>query len=154
MKTDRGLLLCILSLAHSSIHAQTAGSLAEVHRVYLAITSKPALEYVARMLTRDLEKSGGIQVVRRPAQADAILAADGDIYVKGYVSLNPRSGNLPGHGEPVRTGYLSVELKGKDNETLWSFVATPRFGSTNIEHEMSRQVTRELVSAMRGAGKH
>ncbi len=134
------------------MQAQTAGSVGEVHRVYVAVAAKPALAGVERALARDLEKSGAIQVVQTPSQADAILSADGDIYVKGYVSLNPRSGNSPGHGEAVRAGYLSVELKGKGNETLWSFLATPRFGSTNIEHEISKQVTKELVSAVR-AGK-
>jgi hypothetical protein len=119
----------------------------------VTVAAKPALEGVARVLERDMEKSGAFQIVDTPAQADAILSADGDIYVKGYVSLNPRSGNLPGHGEPVRAGFLSVELKGKGNETLWSFLATPKFGSTNIEHEISKQVTRELVLAMRAATK-
>jgi hypothetical protein len=140
-------LFCVL------VQAQTAGSVAEVHRVYVAVTAKPALAGIGPSLMRDLEKSGTIQVVQSPAQADAVLSADGDIYVKGYVSLNPRSGNSPGHGEPVRAGYLSVELKGKGGETLWSFLATPRFGSTNIEREISRQVTKELVSAVRAAKK-
>jgi len=141
------LLVCLV------MQAQTAGSVGEVHRVYVTVAAKPALAGVGRSLMRDLEKSGAIQVVDTPSQADAILSADGDIYVKGYVSLNPRSGNSPGHGEPVRAGYLSVELKGKGNETLWSFLATPRFGSTNIEHEISKQVTKELVSAVRTAKK-
>jgi hypothetical protein len=135
------------------LQAQTADSVAQVRRVYVTVNAKPALAGVGPFLIRDLEKSGAIQVVQSPAQADAVLSADGDIYVKGYLSLNPRSGNSPGHGEPVRAGYLSVELKGKGNETLWSFLATPRFGSTNIEHEISRQVTKELVSAVRAAKK-
>ncbi len=134
------------------LSAQVVNRLDEVHRVYLAFPlDKPSLAKVKSSLERSLEQSG-VQVVPSSTNADAVLSASGDVYVKGYVSLNPRSGTGPGHGEPVMGGYLSVELKGKGNETLWSYLATPKFGSTQIERELSKQVTKELLTAIRAKG--
>jgi hypothetical protein len=142
--------LLIPFLLISTLPAQIAARLDAVHRVYLSFPrNKPALAKVATDLAHALEKSGAVTVVESPADADAVLAADGDVYIKGYFSLNPRAGTSPANGQAVRGGFLSVELKGLRNETLWSYLATPKFGSTRIEQELSRQVTRELVAALR-----
>ena len=133
-----------------ALPAQVVNRLDEVHRVYLAFPpGKPSLAKVKSDLERSLRQSG-VQVVPSSANADAVLAATGDVYVKGHVSLNPRSGIAPGRGEPVMGGYLSVELKGKGSETLWSYLATPKFGSTQIERELSKRVAKELITAIRG----
>jgi hypothetical protein len=145
-------VLAVMWFGMLALPAQVVNRLDEVHRVYLAFPpGKPSLAKVKSDLERSLEQSG-VQVVPSSADADAVLSASGDVYVKGYVSLNPRSGTGPHRGEPVMGGYLSVELKGKGNETLWSYLATPRFGSTQIERALSKQVTKELIIAMRTKG--
>lgn len=79
-----------------------------------------------------------------------MLTGDGDTYIRGYISLNPRSGTRPGDGEPVYDGFLSVELKGKNDEVLWSYLATPRFQSSHVERDLAKQVVRKMEQA-RGA---
>lgn len=144
-----GLILYVQAFAVPESVAQTATRLADVHRVFLSFSAKPELAGVSRELARELKKTGEVTLVGSPAEADAVLAGDGDIFIKGYLSLNPRAGTSPSRGEPVRGGFLSVELKAKGNEALWSFLATPRFGSTHIEHDLSRQVVKQLLEALR-----
>jgi len=149
MRTLPGLLLLVLVAALAG-RAQTAGSAAEVRRVFVIFPQgKPALAPVERELRKELARSG-ITLAASREQCEAVLIATGDVYIRGYISLNPRAGSSPLHGEPVRSGFLSVELKGRGNETLWSYLATPRT-SPQIERALSKQVTKELLIAIRGA---
>jgi hypothetical protein len=90
-----------------------------------------------------LKKLGLISVVDTPSNADAILSGEGEIWVKGYISLNPRSGRLPSDGTPVYSGYLSIELKDTKGDTLWSYLATPGSGSGG---DVAAQISKRAVS--------
>jgi hypothetical protein len=83
-----------------------------------------------------------------PPEADAVLTGDGDTFVRGYISLNPRSGTRPGDGDPVYDGFLSVQLKAKNDEVLWSYLATPRFQSSHVEQDLAKQISRRLEQAL------
>jgi phosphate transport system substrate-binding protein len=98
-------------------------------------------------LIRSLEHSHEIQVVAHRANADALLRGTGQIWSTGEVSLSPRSHSAD---EPVLEGYLSVEVIGKNDQTLWSYLATPgRFPWRGIEDNLARQVVSRLLDDIR-----
>ena len=71
-------------------------------------------EKLRKDLIAELRKLTSISLVSGESSADAILGGGGEIWIKGYRSLNPRSGRLPSDGTPVYGGYLSVELREHD----------------------------------------
>jgi hypothetical protein len=97
-----------------------------------------------------LRKVNTIALVASKADADAILSGNGEIWVKGYVSLNPRSGRWPSDGTPVYSGFLSVEIKGVDGVTLWSYLVTPGSPSQDISKNLSKRVAEHLIAALNG----
>jgi len=84
----------------------------------------------------------------RRGSAAVILSGNGEIWISGYRSLNPRSGRSPSHGTPVYAGYLSVELKDTKGETLWSCLATPETGSERISNDLAKRIAKHLAEAM------
>ncbi len=74
-------------------------------------TQASGAEKVYDDVIAELRKQNSITVVADESNADVILGGGGEIWVRGYRSLNPRSGRLPSDGTPVYDGYLSVELR-------------------------------------------
>ena len=110
------------------------------------------LNLSGKELVAELKKSPLVRVVSLPAKADAVLTGAGELWIRGYYSLNPRSGIMPQNGTPVYGGSLSVELNGKDSDTLWSYLVTPHFGSTSISKDLCKELVRRMNDALRDAG--
>lgn len=129
--------------------AQTATDLRQIRRVFVgSLGEKQGAASLRKRIVDELKRSREIMLAASPADADAVLTGDGDTYIRGYISLNPRSGTRPGDGEPVYDGFLSVQLKGKNAEVLWSYLATPRFQSSHVERDLAKQVARKLETAL------
>ena len=127
---------------------QNGSDLSGVKRVYLEpFTVKGSSKEVKRALLTQLKKLSSIIVVSKVADADAILSGQAEVWVRGYRSLNPRSGRLPIDGTPVYNGFLSVELKDVRGETLWSYLVSPR-SSENIAKELSKELDKHLAQAL------
>ncbi|HTW67709.1 MAG TPA: hypothetical protein VME17_23995 [Bryobacteraceae bacterium] len=108
---------------------------------------KPDLRAVKADLIRELNGSKIFVAAGSEQEADATLTGHGDTWLKGYYSLNPRAGPSIANGQPIYGGYISVELKDRTGTTLWSYLATPRGGSKNIAHDLSKDVIKHLVSS-------
>jgi hypothetical protein len=76
--------------------------------------------------------------------------SNGEIWVKGYVSLNPRSGRAPSSGTPVYTGFLSVEIKDSRRVTLWSYLVKAGSESQDISKDLSKRIAKHLAAALDG----
>jgi hypothetical protein len=126
----------------AALCAQSAGP---VRRIYVNGLSP---DDVRKDLIAALRKSKLFDVVATADQADAVLSGGGKIWRKGFYSLNPRAGTSPSNGQPVYGGFLSVELKDRHGETLWSYLATPRSGSTDAAGDLSRDVVKHLAGSL------
>ncbi len=123
-----------------------------IRRLYVEpFTTKAGSEKLRGDLIAELQKVNSISLESSEASADVILGGGGDIWVKGYRSLNPRSGRLPSNGTPVYAGYLSVELKDPKGETLWSCLLTPGSGSADVSRDLSKRIAKLVVEAL---GQH
>jgi len=102
-------------------------------------------------LIQRLHKARGIEVVPNPSQADAIITGTGEIWLKGYISTSPRPS--PYNRQPVYDGYLSVEIKGKNNQILWSCRATPsRFLWNGLPQDLVNRLAKRLLAALHQTG--
>jgi phosphate ABC transporter phosphate-binding protein len=128
--------------------AQTADALNQVKKIYVDTNGeKPAAVEVRQQLVDDLQKNHSLQVVPDAAQADAILKISGEIWVRGYVSVNPRTAS---DSYPIYGGFLSAQVIGKGGETLWSYFVTPRrYRSSGIRQDLADQLARKLQAALR-----
>lgn len=129
--------------------AQTITDLRHVRRVFVgSLGEKPGATSLRKHIVDELKRSREIATVSSASEADAVLTGECDTYIRGYVSLNPRSGIRVQDGEPIYDGFLSVQLKGKNDEVLWSYLATPRFQTSHVEQDLAKQVFRKLEQAL------
>ena len=145
---------CVIAcLACSAFCGQDASSIEQVKRIYVGSFGDKAESGKLRdSLIAELGKHHRVTVVDTPAQADAILKASGEVWIKGYYSLNPRVREIGEGALPVYGGFLSVELTGKQAEPLWSWLATPRrAASGDINRELAGQIARKLDDSVAAA---
>ena len=111
-------------------------------------TTKAAPEKLRQYVLAELSKLPAVNLVSSEADADDILGGGGEIWVKGYRSLNPRSGRMPSDGTPVYGGYLAVELKNGKGETWWSYLATPENNTGDVSKELAKRIAKRVAAAL------
>jgi phosphate transport system substrate-binding protein len=126
-----------------------------IKRIYVEpFTTKAGAETLRGDVIGELRKHSSLTIVSAAPEADAILGGGGEIWIKGYRSLNPRSGRLPSDGTPFYSGYLSVELRDRDGETLWSDLVTPKAASQDVSKDLSKRIAKDVTLALeRGVGR-
>jgi hypothetical protein len=152
---NRCVLLLAIVLSIAPLFGQEVSSLRSVKRIFIGgLGDKPGLQEVKKDLATELRRSEIFTVADSADQADATLTGNGNTWLKGYYSLNPRAGTSPANGQPMYGGYVSVELKDRAGATLWSYLATPHAGSKNIAHDLSKDVVKHLLSSYSEKGSH
>jgi len=93
-----------------------------------------------------LRRKGKLEVVTTREEADAVIKGSGSIWPTGYVSTDPRSPSTT--RQPVFQGFLSVEVIGKDNDPLWSYLVTPsKFRVGNITNDLADRLVDKFLEA-------
>jgi hypothetical protein len=133
---------------HTSQQDAAADSI-QFKKLYVEpLSVKKSSEKFRADMIAQLRKVNAFLIVSDKANADAILSGNGEVWVKGYVSLNPRSGRSAFDGTAVYTGFLSVEIKDQHGVTLWSYLVTPGSESQNIAKDLSKRVAKHLAAAL------
>jgi hypothetical protein len=142
----------LLSATLEGAHAQTAETLSQVKKVYVgSLGDKQGATELHDKLIRRLRKTRGIEVVAIRREADAIITGTGETWVKGYISTNPKPS--PYNRQPVYDGYLSVELRGKDNAVLWSAVIKPGgFRWNGVPQDLVNRLAKKLNASLPRSG--
>lgn len=128
------------------LNAQTAQSLSQAKKLYVETFNggNPAAQ-LRQSLIKRLRKSK-YQIVDSPNDADAMVKGAGQIWIKGYLTTNSRAPAT--NRQAVYGGYLSVEIIGKDGETLWSYLVTPgKLIWTSITDDLAGNLVKEMVAA-------
>jgi phosphate ABC transporter phosphate-binding protein len=144
------LLVALIAPAQAQTPSRPANPLSQIHKIYLDTTAaKPDTADLHKHLLDSLRKDRSLEVVPDPIHADAILGITSEIWIKGYVAVNPRA---PGSKFPVYGGFLSAQLVGKDEETLWSYLVTPsRYAAGSIHQDLADQLAKKLSDALHEA---
>ncbi len=92
-------------------------------------------------------------LVSTESGADEILGGGGEIWIKGYRSLNPRSGRLPSNGTPVYAGYLSVELRNRKARRFGRTWRRPGAASEDVSKDLSKRIAKHVAEALEAEGR-
>ena len=145
------LLLALLTA--SGAIAQQAPRLSGTMRIYVEpFHATAGSEKLRDALIGQLKKLHAVTIVADDSTADASLSGDGDVWIKAYRSLNPRSGRLPSNGSPIYGGFLSVELTDGAGETLWSYLATAN-ATEDVFNVLSARTAKHLGEAIKLKGR-
>ena len=131
-----------------SVRAQAARTLSQVKRVYIeSFGEEDSATKLRERIIKQLSKTGRLKVVTTPTDADAVIKGSLSIWVAGYISTNLRA--TSSERQPIVHGFLSVEVVGKDNEPLWSYLVTPsKFRSGSIVDDLADQLVTKLVGSV------
>src|SRR5271154_4387531 len=145
------LILILLALAASGVRAQSAESLSSVKNIYIdSFGQRDSASKLRERLIKQLHKSGKVQVVATPAEADALVKDTENIWVVGYYSTDARSPSAT--RQPILHGFLSVDVEGKDHQPLWSYLVTPRkFRTGSLAQDLADQLAVKLLAALASA---
>src|SRR5260370_37636797 len=143
----RGLLLLFVVGFSAVAGAQRATSLSQVKTVFVDSFSGGAeAAHLRDSLVRRLSRSSRFQLVQSSKGADAIVTGTGQIWVRGYIAINPRTPSTD--RQAVYSGYLSLEVAGADGQPLWSWLVTPaRFSWNNIVDNLASHAPQKLIEA-------
>jgi hypothetical protein len=150
MKFEVFAMVSALLIPHYGF-SQDATHLGSVSRLFVAsFGEKPGTSTLRGNVAALLAKSHAVTVVKKPEEADAVLMGTGEVWVKGHYSLNPRQREVTADSQPIYGGYLSVELLGKDDEILWSYLVTPHPHVTgDIHKDLAGRVVKKLLEAIK-----
>ena len=143
------LILCLAALGTvlGSVCALQTSSTTRIKQIYVeSFATQAGSEKFREAVIAELRKQNSISIAADESGADAILGGGGEVWIKGYRSHNPELGNPAPNGTPIYTGFLSIELRDKNGETLWSYLATPPAASENVTKDLSTQIVRKLAS--------
>jgi phosphate ABC transporter phosphate-binding protein len=142
-------LAAVVSLALTA-HArgQNSATLQGVRTIEVnSLGSGGGAEAIRQRIADRIDKSGRLKVVQSASTADAVLRGTSNIWATGTISLDPRSKSAK---QTIYQGYLSVELVGKGDQTLWSYLVTPgRFRSASITNDLADHMVQHLLDAIR-----
>jgi hypothetical protein len=131
------------------VFAQSSTIPAKVRSIFVGeITGMPEAGAIRQALTEELRRHGKPALAGGPDAADGTLTGTGQLWVKGYYNLNPRERSLGEGAHRVYGGYLSVELRDRKGEVLWSYLVTPRRGYDSVSHDLAGQVVKRLQQAI------
>lgn len=117
-----------------------------IRRIYVEpFTTRAGAEKFREDVIAELRKLSSVSLASDESSADAILGGGGEVWIKGYRSHNPQLGKVPPDGTPIYTGFLSIELRDTNGETLWSYMATPPAASRDISKDLSTQIVKKLA---------
>jgi len=133
----------------SALSRQTAPA-SQIKRLYVEpFATQAGSEKFREDVISELRKLNSVSLAADESSADAILGGGGEVWIKGYRSHNPQLGKVPPNGTPIYTGFLSIELRDKNGQTLWSYLATPPEASENISKDLSTLIVKKLVEALK-----
>jgi phosphate transport system substrate-binding protein len=142
-------LTLTLSLFCASVSAaQTAASLSQIKKIYVgSLGEKKGSSELREALVKRLRDVRGVEVVSTQAGADAVISGSGEIWIKGYYSTGARPS--PYAQNAIYGGVLSIEVKGKDAETLWSYLVTPRkFHWGTVTQDLADNLVKKFQEAV------
>ena len=147
------MLRCALMFStvswYALVFAQAPGVRATVRSIFVGeIKAASEADAIRHDLMEELRKHRTPGLAGKPDSADATLTGNGEFWVKGYYNLNPRERSLGEDAHRVYGGYLSVELRDRKGEVLWSYLVTPRRGYDSVSRDIAGQVVKKLREAI------
>jgi len=125
---------------------QQVESLSQAHTFYIqAFTGGLESGRLHDNLVRRLIKSH-FKIVQSAKDADAVVSGDGQVWIRGYFAINPRTPSTD--RQAVYGGYLSLEVADAAGQPLWSWLVTPgKHAWSNIIDDLAGRAAGKLIEA-------
>ncbi|MGB6691469.1 MAG: phosphate ABC transporter substrate-binding protein PstS [Terracidiphilus sp.] len=95
-----------------------------------------------------LRASHEVRVVDEASDADLVVRGSGEIWLKGYVAINPHP--TASVRQPVYGGYLSLEAAETNGAVVWSYLVTPgRVHWSGVDADMADHIVRLMLAALK-----
>jgi phosphate ABC transporter phosphate-binding protein len=161
LKIERGKILiwAVVCLALAADSASAAASAAQagaasngggpIKKIFVEpFAGKLDSAQLRDKVTARLRESSGVKVVDNAPDADLLVRGSGEMWLKGYVAINPHP--AASLRQPVYGGYLSLEVENQRGEVLWSYLVTPgRMRWNGVADDMSSHIVRLMLAALR-----
>jgi phosphate transport system substrate-binding protein len=122
----------------------------QIRRLYVEpFATQVGSEKFREDVISELRKLNSVSLAADESSADLILGGGGEVWIKGYRTHNPQLGKVSPSGSPIYTGFLSIELRDKHGQTLWSYLATPPEASNDVSKDLSTLIVKKLVEALK-----
>jgi phosphate ABC transporter phosphate-binding protein len=146
----RGILVALLICFCCAARSQVT-SLSQVKTLYVdSFPGGSGATLFHDSLVRRLTKNGRFVLVPSAQGADAVLTGTGQIWIRGYITINPR--NPASDRQAVYGGYLSLEAVSADGKPLWSWLVTPnKLTWTNFVDDLAGRGAEKLIAASKAA---
>ncbi len=136
------LATALLAIAGS----QASLGAAQVRRLYVgSFGSDASAAEVRSRLTDRVRRDHALEIVNDAKQADAIVKGTAQVWVAGHFYMNPRSRSFR---QDSYTGFLALELVGKNGDTLWSYLVTPSRFSLDVPRSLADEAAGRLLHAL------
>jgi phosphate ABC transporter phosphate-binding protein len=120
-----------------------------IRQIYVEpFSTREGSEKLRQDVIAELRKMKSVSLATDESSTDEILGGGGEIWIKGYRSHNPQLSHVAPNGTPIYTGFLSIELRDKNGQTLWSYLATPPAASGDVSKDLSMQIVKKLGKAL------
>jgi hypothetical protein len=143
----RAAIVCMVAVLAA---AQPAAKTQRIHTVFIEpFGNKPGAGALRDVFIDKLQRSHKVKITDSRDQADAVIVGSGEMWIKGYMSSNPRIRYVTHESRAVYGGYLSIELKDRQNETLWSYLVTPgKAGAEDAASSMATQMVKKIAPVL------
>ena len=139
---------CAACLVAAGAAAQRRAEAPSTSRIYVEpFPAGQDAEKLRNALVDQLRKVRGVTIASDPSAVDAKLSGDGAVWIKGYRSLNPRSGRFPSNGTAIFGGYLSVELTDIGGDTFWSYLVSEN-ATEDVFVNLAKKIVKPLSDAL------
>ena len=117
-------------------------------RVFVdAFDGKHGTEQLRDAVIAHLRASREVRIVEKAQDADLIVRGDGEMWLKGYVAVSPRS--TASVRQAIFGGYLSLRVQDRSGEELWSYLVTPGHVHWNgADDDMAGHIVRRMLAAL------
>ena len=139
-------LACLVAGLCQPAGAESIDSLAQVRKLYVGdFQGGQEAAHLRGSFLHHLD-GGRFEIVSSAKDADAVVHGTGEVWLKGYVSINARTPSSD--RQAVYAGYLSIEVNGRDGQPLWSWLTMPgKLAWTNIVDNLASRAAKQLTEA-------
>lgn len=145
------ILLVLILLSNRSSPGQTVAGPHQIGKVYVeSFQDDPGAAFIRSKLIQKLSRERDFVLVDHVEDSDLILEGSAGLWLTGYHHSNPRIPYRTSGDTPVYNAKLSLTLRNRQGNVLWSASFKPRFwGSQYVSDNVTNQGVCHLEKTVR-----
>lgn len=147
-------VLCLTCSSITLTAQEAVKNLQDVKSVYVgSFGDGPGSELIRSKITSRLVKSGRLEVVEVPGQADATLTGVGELSKTAYYNANATTTNANASGGTKYHATAGARLLNKEQKILWADEASNGFFKRSASSSVADKIVKNLLKAITPASE-